>query len=697
MALKSSRWWSRARFGTRLTILVCAALCGMLGIEAAANWQSLATRGLTPVVLPMQNLVCDTDTAAVLDVSGLHVESAGDHTFDLISTVQGVALHSVTVTLKGSGVVNVAVLLEDEANAYSFKQVYSAYCVADDPSLSSCYAVAESAGNLQGLCVRVKPSGDDAFTVAMIALNAPVPFRWQPFRMGLSFCVGLALLCALFLRGWDAAYCPRKRLHRWIVALPVLGLMALSLTLAQWMLPGTPLFTGITDEEAAHSQSDAYAVLYETLRQGRLDVDREPSETLAGLNNPYDQSERLEKKVNFPFDYAYDQGRYYIYYGLTPALTVYAPFHALTGLVPTSRDATLLMGWLAIAMIAWAVCGLAKRYAPGANVFALSLCCVTAVFATGEMFLMVSADFYYLAELSFVCFGAGTLGFGLHAATQANRKLGRVQYALSGLCFVLSVMSRPSPTPMLVAFLTPLYLSEIRLRRARMGEALAFLVPALLGMGFVCWYNAARFGSIFDFGAANQLTVTDVHYRTVRLAELPQALYHYLLEPPGWGNRFPYLSVNFHTSPTVGRYVFALSNIGVLAFPITWGIALWASAFRRVPLGEPILRQERRWTLLLPLAVSLPLMLVSYGVAGAILRYTCDFRLFYVLAGIACALPLMTRPDTPERKTLAALCVALCVASLFVGFGLLFDNERDYILKHSPAIYYGLQRMLLPY
>jgi hypothetical protein len=58
---------------------------------------------------------------------------------------------------------------------------------------------------------------------------------------------------------------------------------------------------------------------------------------------------------------------------------------------------------------------------------------------------------------------------------------------------------------------------------------------------------------------------------------------------------------------------------------------------------------------------------------------------------------LMTRADTAERKALAVLCAALCVASLFVGVGMLFDNERNYIVKNLPQIYYGLQRMFFPY
>lgn len=109
----------------------------------------------------------------------------------------------------------------------------------------------------------------------------------------------------------------------------------------------------------------------------------------------------------------------------------------------------------------------------------------------------------------------------------------------------------------------------------------------MLGVGAILWYNLARFGSILDFGAKHQLTVTDVHWQSVRLTELPQALYRYLLEPLTWNNRFPYVSVGYHSLPAAGRYVFTLTSIGVLAFPVVWALLL-------MPLTAPRASWMRR-------------------------------------------------------------------------------------------------------
>ena len=67
------------------------------------------------------------------------------------------------------------------------------------------------------------------------------------------------------------------------------------------------------------------------------------------------------------------------------------------------------------------------------------------------------------------------------------------------------------------------------------------------------------------------------------------------------------------------------------------------------------------------------------------------------LLALLCALPLMSNADTPDKRALAVLFAALCVLTVFMETMLLFDNERDYLLKYSPQVYYGIQRALFPY
>jgi hypothetical protein len=687
--------WKKQTVASGFLLLCLLSAAITMGAEALFNFRALTTAGLTPVELPPDYFTCDSQTA-VFDEKGIHLQMGPSDAITLHNDMVYEPTRTVHVALEGEGTVQVTVELMDESFAYLRYPAYRAWCVAGDPALQNLYATAGSAGTAYELYIRFDRALDSAdFTVRSVTLNAPVPFRFKLLRMLLVFGAALSVLCALFLRGWDTAYQPRRPLHRAIVILPVVGMMVFAVLIVSWQHPQGRLFAGLPREEALRT-NDIYAALTNMLLENRVMLDEEPSEALLNLANPYDPTERAFFYGTFKYDYVLFEGRYYVYFGLAPALGVYAPYYALTGRFPASSDSILILGLLAIGLIGWAVLGMANRYAKGANVFALSLCCVTVVFASGVFWLISAETFYHLPILALICFSAGAIGFGYHAAEQKRAWLRIAQYALSGLCFGLAVMTRMTALPVLVALIAPLFVFELLKKRAKFPHALAFLIPAAAGLGIVFWYNAARFGSILDFGYSNQLTTLDSHYQKLCAADFPHALYHYLLTPVTFSGEFPYLSAGWGDIGTLGGYKFISYSVGMLAFPITWGAALMRLSRPQGDRGRLSPASERRWAFLAAIAVSILCIWISYCLAGNIMRYVCDFLFFFSLIGALCVLPVMTKPGTPERRALCAICVLLCLTSILVSFCLLFSNAAQIKLQ-SPQVYFKLQRMFYPY
>ncbi len=690
------RFWGNLSTAVKFILLTITAVIIMLLIELGSNYPALISAEYPSETLYMEDFTCFNDSVAINE-DGAHIVLHEQDDIDLIYYGLDTELHSVIVELQGHGPVHVSILVKDESSYYNNQTLYSIFCVADDPALRFCNAYVQSAGEASELTIRLDGTVGADFTVNSVRINAPLPFLWQPVRMALSFFISLLLLCILFLKWSHIYYNKRNPVHRIMIVLPLVFMMVLAYGVSVWIAPETAPYTGMTDEEALRGTNDSYAVLFETLRQGRLSLETLPSEALLALGNPYDPSERTAEGVDYFFDYSLYNGQYYVYFGLAPVLTVYAPYHFLTGRVPASRDVALLLAWLSIVFIGLAVCSMADRYLQTVNVFILSLACVTAVFTSGVIVLLASADFYYLAELSFVCYSAGAIAFGLRGAQQKRRWLSRLLYVVSGICFALVLMSRPNAALLLVAFLAPVFIGELMRKRARLFEAASFLFPALLGVGIVMWYNAARFGSVFDFGALHQLTATDVHFRQVSLADFPVALYHYLFEPVNFTQQFPYISIVRHTVSTTGHYVFQLSCAGMFIYPAIWAIIIGPLLTTNKENNLPSFHQESRWVYWLPLIVSIPIMLISYGIGGVTLRYTYDFRIFYTFTGIMYILSMHTQGKTKHQKVLNFFLILLLVSSIFLGLSMIFENERDYILSSSPQLYFGLQRMFFPF
>ena len=65
-----------------------------------------------------------------------------------------------------------------------------------------------------------------------------------------------------------------------------------------------------------------------------------------------------------------------------------------------------------------------------------------------------------------------------------------------------------------------------------MVELVLFALPFVLVAAGLMWYNAARFGSPFDFGANYNLTSNDMTKRGFNPGRIGPALFYYLLALP---------------------------------------------------------------------------------------------------------------------------------------------------------------------
>lgn len=65
---------------------------------------------------------------------------------------------------------------------------------------------------------------------------------------------------------------------------------------------------------------------------GHFYLDYEPSEAFLNLDNPYDDLERstVERGKDYLWDTAYYNGKFYVYFGILPLLTIFLPFYVLT-------------------------------------------------------------------------------------------------------------------------------------------------------------------------------------------------------------------------------------------------------------------------------------------------------------------------------------------------------------------------------
>jgi hypothetical protein len=269
-----------------------------------------------------------------------------------------------------------------------------------------------------------------------------------------------------------------------------------------------------------------YALLTDAFLAGQTSLLVQPPAELLALPNPYDPTRNGEYRLH---DASLYHGKYYLYFGPTPALVLFLPFKVLTGShLPSSVAVALFCtgGFACSCGLFFLVAKLEKWDIPA---WLESAAVISVGAAPGVIFLLTHPSFYEVAIAAGYCFVMA--GFLLVAHSLGQHRPRVSSLAGAGLCFGLAVGSRPD-----YALLATLMVVLVTLRlRSSMTLALAFAGTVVLCGVLLATYNYERFQNPFEFGMRYQLladpTDLDNHFKHTFTNLLP-SIYALVLSPP---------------------------------------------------------------------------------------------------------------------------------------------------------------------
>ncbi len=549
-------------------------------------------------------------------------------------------------------------------------------------------------GRLQGLRLCFTGSGT-SFRLVSVSLNEANAFSFSALRFCLLAGSACLLLLILRLRLWKIWYEEKKPIHRLAAAAAVLTALlpcVLLGSLHTQTIP-YPLENPVSTYSAHVQQFDAF-------QKGRLSLDLEADPHLAAMENPYDFSARQEQGISYYWDRAYYGGAYYSYFGVVPVLLVYYPFYWLTGSLPTEGAVCGLFACFTAFFLCLLLLELLRLFGRRVNLLLLLLGLPAAV-AAGTIYGQQGyADMYYIPVAAGCCFLMAALYLTLRACRMGPGIARLLLLAGAGTSFALILGSRPNLVlygAAALPLLLGLWFRRTEPIRRRAAAAACFLIPALLITSGLFWYNAARFGSPFDFGVSHQLTVSDPAANTLRLSNLFPAFYHYLFQPFEYDAAFPFLRPSFRNLGIYGRPVYLSYMVGVLAFPaVGAGLAALPMAFSRrtIPAGKnTACARAVGWLLVIP---ALALAFLDFSLAGVNLRYLSDLMPVLAVVGIAALLLVHRRAaHSPSLRGPAfAASAALIISSYICGLSLAFYDTFS-VWSSRPWVFTNLERLVL--
>jgi hypothetical protein len=413
-----------------------------------------------------------------------------------------------------------------------------------------------------------------------------------------------------------------------------------------------------------------YIELAKAFANGQLYIGIEPNSALMAMDNPYDTNARAAAKVEYLWDYAYYNGHYYVYFGVLPALLYQLPFLLITGHdLPVAVDTVIS----AIAFCCGAVYLMKKicdRWFPKMTQGLFALLLLVLLLGSWASYACAVPGHYGVPIITGLACLVWGLAFWISATAGGTIRVGR---AVVGSLFVaLIIACRPQ---LLAGGLIGVVLLAGCFRHMEkpvFARRVAFaLVPFIVVFALVCWYNAARFGNPFNFGANYNLTTNDMTHRSFSLDRLPFALFVYLFQLPVLKLEYPYIAT---TDLASGYYGINITE------------DMWGGIFMLTPVLLVsvllLLKQFRKRFRPAPLALALASLLIGFVLvvfdangAGVLMRYSMDFGFFFALAAVMCITQLwpaegnntlVVVEDGRQRYTAVAMLLLILVAASYL-------------------------------
>ena len=143
------------------------------------------------------------------------------------------------------------------------------------------------------------------------------------------------------------------RLARWLV----LG-VAVAAVIGEYVWIARP---AISQLNGAVPSQVYYNLLVDGFRAGQLSLKKAPAAELARLPNPYDPAQNMPYRLH---DVSYFHGRYYLYFGVTPALLLFWPYEAITGAYLWHKEAVMIFCAGGFLVSVGIILALRRRYFP---------------------------------------------------------------------------------------------------------------------------------------------------------------------------------------------------------------------------------------------------------------------------------------------------------------------------------------------
>jgi len=515
------------------------------------------------------------------------------------------------------------------------------------------YSTVSLSGDCKSVAINVK---NDKAKIETIGINKLVPFEFNFARAAILIAIAMIICSFKTAEFWNLSY-SQNNLKQELV---LLGIVAIGLFSIFFINDGCAIKYKEDDPKR-----DLYCEnLVKALAKGEVELaDTPDTSKLDELENPYDTVERgkLDRKVDYLWDAAYYNHKYYSYFGALPAVLLMVPYYLITNKLMLTSIATLIFSLVSVPMLVLLVKKVFQKYFKELQFKFLALSTLIMIFGTTLIWINVAPRFYELVTVA--CFFFVITGFTLvFDSEREDRKISYLKLFFGSLSLALSVACRPTGVfaSLLIVPILWKYLKKA-IDRAEVNQEqedvkngkwknilklfICIAIPYTIVAAILMRYNYVRFGNVFEFGEKYQLTINNMQELDLRWSLLPTGILCNLFGLPVFQGFFPFIQANGNLIDTFGYYyiedmvggVFFLAPIAFFCFGI----------FKVFKKSE---NKDFKIFITSLLTVGLIYAIFISLKAGSTGRYLLDFAWLFVLCGICIFMEILKNLKTEEGK-----------------------------------------------
>lgn len=634
-----------------------------------------------------------TETGMLLDSGSNYVIDSDSYLEirDINQDIKNICLNIWTSKEDERNVLTIKLHMTDEGSM----DYYSVNNRVISPLLDKCnYISVYPYGNLKTLKLTFPYEEGTTIVIQDIILNQPVPMFFSLGRI-VVMCFLYFIIRALFFTPYNIYYQPDSKKQKLISGLILLLCIAVIFPL-----------TLIGNDRSGLATMDKYTELAHALANGTVYLDDDVDERLLSAQNPYDKSERNALGISgYKWDYAYYNGRIYVYFGVAPVILTYLPYYILTG-TDLAHEIPYMMFLISLMIGAFLLTdALVRKFCTKLPLKLYYLFQVTFMLGIGTLIFAKRVCIYNMAIMAAVDFTVWGLYFWIrYCVEQSNRK----KWMVPAGSFCMALVAGCRPQLLIASFLAlPVFSTQCKAMLLDFKEKknirrnvllfVAFCLPYILTAFFLMWYNAARFGSPFDFGAAYNLTTNDMTKREFHFARLFSGLWAFLFQPPSVNIEFPYISTTHFQTAYQGKTIYESGIGGILITNVVLFPCFLFYRFR-----ENLKSRKAFLFTALSLTGALVIVCADVQMAGILTRYIADFSILFYLAAFTILFTWIDGyyaaknssayiiPEVSWCRAIALLCCITVIYLVLSVFALYVVGDYD---VYRPVWYYHMKEL----